>query len=127
MTPRPHLVPHPQLPQRHSVAQYQALQGTTFTLSALDVKQPAVSFTLRLDAVRDLGERPSSAGTLSCCALLFSQCDGPGAAYAPECAPRYAPQGTYRLSHPQLGEQELFVVPMGPTPGSRMSYEIIFN
>lgn len=106
-------------PQRHSATQYQALRGTTFTLSALDVKEPAAAFTLRLDAVRDLGERPSPAGTLSCCALLFSQCDGPAAAYAP--------QGTYRLSHPQLGEQELFVVPMGPAPGTCMRYEIIFN
>lgn len=90
-----------------------------FTLSALDVKEPAGSFTLRLDIVRDLGERPIAGGTLPCCALLFSQCDGPGTGYAP--------QGTYRLAHPELGEQELFVVPMGPARGTRMCYEVIFN
>lgn len=113
--------------RRHSAAHYQSLQGTTFTLSALDVNAPAGSFpgsfagpfTLRLDAVRDMGERASAGGSLPCCALLFSQCEGPGTAYAP--------QGTYRLTHPQLGEQELFVVPMGPARGTPMCYEVIFN
>jgi hypothetical protein len=105
--------------QRHGAAHYQSLQGTLFTLSELDVKGPEASFTLRLDSVRDLGERPITGGTLPCCALLFSQCEGPGSAYAA--------QGTYRLTHPELGEQELFVVPMGPAPGTRMCYEVIFN
>ncbi|MEY2935557.1 MAG: hypothetical protein RL033_6306 [Pseudomonadota bacterium] len=105
--------------QRYRAAQYQSLEGTLFTLSTLDVQQPAASFTLRLDAVQDLGERPVEGGSLPCCALLFSQCDGPGKAYAP--------QGIYRLLHPDLGEQELFVVPMGPARGAPMCYEVIFN
>lgn len=105
--------------QRHPATKYESLRGTLFTLSALDRAQPAASLTLRLDAVRDLGERPSEGGALSCCALLFSQCDGAGNTYAP--------QGTYRLAHPELGDQELFVVPMGPGPGTRMCYEVIFN
>ena len=35
-------------------------------------------------------------------------------------------QGTYRLRHPQLGDLDLFAVPIGPgTDGMR--YEIVFN
>lgn len=105
--------------QRYRADQYRSLEGTIFTLSTLEVKQPAASITLRLDAVRDLGERAVAGGSLPCCALLFSQCDEPGAAFAP--------QGTYRVAHPDLGEQELFVVPMGPARGTSMCYEVIFN
>ncbi len=34
-------------------------------------------------------------------------------------------QGTYRLSHPRLGELELFLVPLGPVPDG-MQYEAAF-
>lgn len=34
-------------------------------------------------------------------------------------------QGTYRLSHPRLGELELFLVPLGPMPDG-MQYEAAF-
>jgi hypothetical protein len=34
-------------------------------------------------------------------------------------------QGTYRLSHPQLGELELFLVPLGPA-AEGMQYEAAF-
>jgi hypothetical protein len=34
-------------------------------------------------------------------------------------------QGTYRLSHPQLGELELFLVPLGPV-AEGMQYEAAF-
>lgn len=105
--------------RRYRAADYRTLEGTLFTLSTLGAPQPGGSIVLRLDAVRDLGERQFEGGALPCCALLFSQCDGPGNAYAP--------QGTYRLAHPELGDQELFVVPMGPAPGTRMRYEVIFN
>ena len=36
------------------------------------------------------------------------------------------PQGLYRLTHPSLGELELFTVPIGPD-GSGFCYEVIFN
>jgi hypothetical protein len=36
------------------------------------------------------------------------------------------PQGLFRMKHPQLGEIELFVVPIGPD-GEGFSYEVIFN
>jgi len=35
-------------------------------------------------------------------------------------------QGMYQLSHPDLGDLSLFLVPVGPIDGS-MCYEIVFN
>jgi hypothetical protein len=36
------------------------------------------------------------------------------------------PQRTYRLQHEQLGEQDIFLVPLGADAGS-MQYEAVFN
>src|SRR5271156_1264447 len=36
------------------------------------------------------------------------------------------PQSLYRLAHPQMGEHELFLVPIGPD-ASRMRYEAAFS
>ncbi len=36
------------------------------------------------------------------------------------------PQGLYRLTHPEHGDLDLFVVPLGPD-GDGMRYEITFN
>jgi len=36
------------------------------------------------------------------------------------------PQGLFRVSHPQLGEIDLFAVPIGPD-GESFCYEVIFN
>jgi len=37
-------------------------------------------------------------------------------------------QGMYLFSHPQLGEFELFIVPLGPSrTDPRMQYEAVFN
>lgn len=36
------------------------------------------------------------------------------------------PQGLFRVTHPQLGEIELFAVPIGPD-GESFNYEVIFN
>ena len=38
----------------------------------------------------------------------------------------HVPQQTYRLVHPVLGELEIFIVPMGPSPGG-MIYDAIFS
>jgi hypothetical protein len=38
----------------------------------------------------------------------------------------YAPQGTYRLEHEQLGALYLFIVPLGPDQHG-MRYEVIFT
>ena len=37
-----------------------------------------------------------------------------------------APQGMFRISHPRLGELELFAVPIGPD-AEGLCYEILFN
>jgi hypothetical protein len=41
-------------------------------------------------------------------------------------SPQYLPQHMYRLEHPELGELELFIVPLGPERG-RMRYEAILT
>lgn len=95
--------------------QYRSLQGCLFTLQA---PQRQWSLTLRLDTVKELGTRVTEAGATPCYSLSFSQ---------QERERGYAPQGLYVLRHDVLGEQELFVVPVGPSPTAPMSYEVIFN
>lgn len=43
-----------------------------------------------------------------------------------DMADGYWPQGNYFLSHPELGELELFMVPIGPD-AEGMRYEISFS
>jgi hypothetical protein len=38
----------------------------------------------------------------------------------------FQPQGTYRLSHPDMGELDLFLVPIGPDAVG-MQYEAVFG
>lgn len=99
---------------------WRSLEGMLFTLQPLTPASAHESWsvTLRLDGVRDLGTRGPVADPLPCYSLVFSQ-------QAPERG--YAPQGTYRLEHPELGCQELFVVPLGPSPKGLMTYEVILN
>jgi hypothetical protein len=103
---------------------WQSLQGTLFTLkppptaAAPAASSPEWSVTLRLDSVRELRARGTAREPLPCYSLLFSQ-------QAPERG--HASQGTYHLSHPQIETQELFVVPLGPSPTARMTYEVILN
>jgi hypothetical protein len=63
--------------------------------------------------VRDLGTQ----GGRSCYSLLLEQRSGDG----------YAPQGTYRLSHADLGAQLVLVVPLGAQGEVLMRYEVVFN
>jgi hypothetical protein len=39
---------------------------------------------------------------------------------------RYLPQRTYRLAHAQMGDLDVFLVPLGPVD-RRMQYEAIFT
>ncbi len=40
----------------------------------------------------------------------------------------YFPQGIHKFSHTQLGEFDIFIVPIGPGHGNKqMRYEAIFN
>lgn len=100
---------------RLDTAHYRSHEGSLFTL---EPPERQWSITLRLDAVKDLGSRATQAGPTPCYALSFSQqTHGRG----------YAPQGVYRLRHDELGEQELFIVPVGPSEAAPMRYEVIFN
>ena len=117
--------------KRFETQRWRSLEGTLFTLQPL-TRQPITpqpsgpppsareswSVTLRLDGVRELGTQGPVSEPLPCYSLVFSQ-------QAPERG--YAPQGTYRLEHPELGCQELFVVPLGPSPKALMTYEVILN
>ncbi|UJR79689.1 DUF6916 family protein [Sandaracinus amylolyticus] len=98
--------------ERLDVSRYRALEGAEFTLAPLSESE-GWALSLRLESVRDLGARDG----LSCYSLLFAQREGES----------YAPQGTYRLTCSALGEQVVLVVPVGPGPGTRMRYEVIFN
>lgn len=100
---------------RLDTTQYRSLEGSLFTL---EPPERHWSLTLRLDAVKELGSRVTPAGVTPCYSLSFSQQD---------LDRGYAPQGVYRLLHDALGEQELFVVPVGPSATARMRYEVIFN
>jgi hypothetical protein len=40
--------------------------------------------------------------------------------------PGALPQGTYALEHPELGQLEIFIVPIGPRDGG-MCYEAVFG
>ncbi len=39
----------------------------------------------------------------------------------------HLPQQIYRLRHASLGEQHIFLVPLGPRPDGRHRYEALFN
>jgi hypothetical protein len=85
-------------------------EGTTFVLHA--TAEHRVDLTLA--GVRALG--PGSHGSREPFALDFR-----GPADAPVLA-----QMTYRLTHEQVGEQEIFLVPVGVTPAGA-DYEAIFT
>ncbi|AKF07709.1 DUF6916 family protein [Sandaracinus amylolyticus] len=98
--------------ERLDVSRYRALEGREFTLAPTSDDE-RWTLSLVLESVRDLGTRDG----LSCYSLVFAQREGQS----------YAPQGTHRLTCSELGEQVLLVVPIGPGPGARMRYEVIFN
>ncbi|MCG8636159.1 MAG: hypothetical protein MI863_20170 [Desulfobacterales bacterium] len=37
------------------------------------------------------------------------------------------PQRTYNIRHPELGEQQFFIVPIAPLESEKMTYEVVFN
>jgi hypothetical protein len=100
---------------RRQSAEYRSLEGTLFTL---EPREGQWSISLRLDRVSDLGAVTGHADRPPCYSLCFSQQSPAGGC---------APQGIYRLRHDVLGEQELFVVPLGPSNAAQMQYEVIFN
>lgn len=97
---------------RLDVAEFQARAGQEFRMDLGGGQE----LRLELAAVRDLGRRSDPSGELSTYALVFRS---PGER-------RHAPQGTYRLTHAELGALEVFVVPIGPDAVG-MRYEAVFN
>lgn len=84
--------------------------GTAFRVRA-PLPEP---IDLELAAVDELGKgRPGGRRPFS---LLFL---GPP-------SDRYLMQGNCPLAHPAMGELDLFLVPLGPTPERRMKYEAVF-
>ncbi len=97
---------------RLDVGEFQSRTGQEFRLDlggGNDLK-------LELATVRDLGRRAAPSGELSTYSLVFRS---PGER-------RHAPQGTYRLTHAELGTLEVFLVPIGPDAAG-MRYEAVFN
>ena len=84
-----------------SRSSYVPLVGTTFT---------AGRAAMTLTAIRDLPSQPASEGRFS---LLLTSASA-------------LTQGTKTITHPSLGQTELFVVPVGPVSTPR-SYEVIVN
>ena len=70
---------------------------------------------LELVEARDIGGRETAGGRLDCYALTFRGRDR-----------GHVPQATYRLESPDLGDLEVFLVPIGPDAVG-MRYEAIFN
>lgn len=68
--------------------------------------------TLELSDVRRRGHALREGGAFS---LLFLSPLGP-----------FLPQGTYPLTHKDLGTLEIFLVPIGPVSG-RNGYEVVFT
>lgn len=98
--------------ERQDVAVYAARKGQRFRLRFAD----GTELALELTEVHDLGTRPTEAGPLSTYSLMFRT---PGEM-------RFAPQGTYRVEHDELPDQDVFLVPKGADEVG-MRYEAIFN
>ena len=93
--------------ERLSSAQFTELLHTKFRLHAADER------TLDLELIEVNDNSPSPDNEVFSLILL-----GPPLVFAP--------QGTYRFVHDQLGAIELFVVPVGKTEEG-FRYEVVFN
>lgn len=98
--------------EQMTISTFRGLEGTTFRLNyggatPLDLHLTNVAALPVIDARDGLRAEPFS---------LEFHSDGSS----------YALQGTYRLAHDQLGEFDLFIVPLGPADGG-MNYQAIFN
>ena len=86
--------------------------GEAFLVAAAD---DGGECSLLLDEVRRLGAVPG-APRHEPFALLFSGPREPA-----------LPQATHRLRHPDLGDLDIFLVPVGRAPDGGFLYEAIFN
>lgn len=83
------------------------LADTTFTIPFSDE-----TIDLVLTEAVPLGSAPRTGGAFS---LVFSGPGGP-----------HLLQNTYRMSHGELGELDIFLVPLGPKDGRNL-YEAVFT
>lgn len=89
-----------------TVDDFEPHQGTDFALAAGDQE-----ITLKLAKVGRLGAGKRQGGAFS---LVFVSAPGP-----------FLPQSMYPVTHPALGTQPLFLVPIGPRDGGN-GYEAVF-
>jgi hypothetical protein len=92
-----------------TIETFRPLEDTTFRLAPAD--QPPID--ARLVEVRSVGDAPANGREPF--ALLFRASDAP-----------VLPQATYRFAHADLGELDIFVVPVAQTQDA-VDYEAIFT
>lgn len=98
-------------PQDMGHDRFEACLGDTFTIEM----EGGESVEATLADVSDRGDAPSDGERDRAFSLVFR---GPDEARIP--------QGIHRLRHPELGEMDLFLVPVGPDDeGAR--YEAVFS
>ncbi|MEE8602111.1 DUF6916 family protein [Euzebya tangerina] len=86
--------------------------GSTFCVGPVDDGEGRLS-ELRLAAAEVTGTAPSDRRQPF--SLIFVSDDAT------------LPQGTYRLTHAELPDLAVFLVPIGPADGAAMRYEAVFN
>lgn len=97
-----------------TVEDFRAHVGTAFRVRA-ELPEP-IDLEL-VEARESAWERPPVGAARRPFALLFL---GPP-------SDRYFMQATIPLSHPAMGDLDMFLVPVGATPQRRMQYEAIFS
>lgn len=90
---------------------FAALLGTIFRVAYSSEAELEVEL-----AAAAPGAHPGRAGGREPFSLIF---------LGPPQSP-YLPQGTYRFVHPQLGNLDIFIVPIGPQT-DRMQYQAVFG
>ena len=98
------------MPDRLDLATFQPLVGQTFGLQITE----ASSLELTLTEAK-LGQWQPPEGPASAFELLFQGPSDP-----------LLPQATYRLTHPELGPLDIFIVPIAHS-GEGTTYQAVFN
>lgn len=102
---------HTQAHRLPAIGDFVALTGETFTLGAGEG-----AMSVRLSEVTSLGwNRPAECGGCESFSLVFHA-----------AATVRIPQGIYDFTHPRLGTEAMFLVPIGPD-AQGMRLQVIFN
>lgn len=84
----------------------------------LEAGEGAEPVALELADVSPMGGKPAKGSNRRPFSVVFR---------APEGQEGVLPQQIYRLDNEELGELELFLVPLGPDEDGRMEYEAVFT